>query len=192
MNDAFRMTNHETARRLRSPSSFVIRHSSFWFLVVALLSFTAVHAAETNAPARVIVVIGAAGEEEFGTAFAGWAETWTQAASKAGASVSLVGTTPDGTNDLSELETLLGAESKSSGQELWLVLLGHGTFAVNEAKFNLRGPDLSATNLAALLKPFTRPVAVLNCFSSSSPFLGALAANNRVVVPATRSGSEAN
>jgi hypothetical protein len=56
----------------------------------------------------------------------------------------------------------------------------------------LRGPDLSATELAEWLKPFRRPVIVIQCASSSSPFLNKLAAPNRVVVTATRSGHEAN
>ena len=72
------------------------------------------------------------------------------------------------------------------------MLIGHGTFDGKEAKFNLRGPDLSATELAAWLKPFRRPVIVINCASSSSPFLNQLSAPERIIVTATRSGYEDN
>ena len=143
-------------------------------------------------PPRLIVAVGAAGEDTFGTEFAAWSETWTQAAARAGASISVVGTKADSTNDLAELSALLAAEPKDGASDLWLVLLGHGTFAAGEAKFNLRGPDLSATNLVQQLQPFTRPVAVVACFSASGAFLKPLAAPNRVVLTATRSGSEAN
>jgi hypothetical protein len=46
--------------------------------------------------------------------------------------------------------------------------------------------------LALWLKPFTRPLAIINTASSSAPFLNKLSATNRVVVTATRSGHEQN
>ena len=72
------------------------------------------------------------------------------------------------------------------------MVIGHGTFDGKEAKFNLRGPDLSAADLAEWLKPFRRPVAVINCASASSPFINKLSATNRVIIAATRSGYEQN
>jgi hypothetical protein len=76
--------------------------------------------------------------------------------------------------------------------ELWIVLLGHGTFDGREAKFNLHGPDLSASTLSNLLSGFRRPVAIINAASCSAPFIKALARKDRVIVTATRSGSEEN
>lgn len=73
---------------------------------------------------------------------------------------------------------------------LWLVLIGHGTFDGRSAKFNLRGPDVSADELADWLRPCRRPLAVLDCTSGSAPFLNRLAGPGRVVVTATRSGQE--
>jgi len=75
---------------------------------------------------------------------------------------------------------------------LWLVLIGHGTFDGKEAKFNLRGPDCSASELAGWLQPFHRPVAVVNTASASGPFINKLSAPGRVVITATRSGNENN
>lgn len=141
----------------------------------------------------VIVAVGAAGEEEFGGEFAQWAELWEQASGKANAKHVVIGLGP--TNKVSDLELLkrtLEDELKESGAELWLVLIGHGTFDGKQAKFNLRGPDFSAGELAEWLKPFRRPVAVLNCASASSPFINKLSAPGRVIVTATRSGYEQN
>ena len=48
--------------------------------------------------------------------------------------------------------TLLNAltnEMAQSAEELWIVFIGHGTFDGRSAKFNLRGPDISADELAA-------------------------------------------
>jgi hypothetical protein len=72
------------------------------------------------------------------------------------------------------------------------VLIGHGTFDGKEAKLNLRGPDVSATELSEWLKPFQRPIAIIDTTSSSAPFLAKLAAPKRVIVSATRSGNEQN
>jgi hypothetical protein len=72
------------------------------------------------------------------------------------------------------------------------VFIGHGTFDGRSAKFNLRGPDISADDLAATLKPCKRPLAVIQCASASGPFLNALSAPGRVIITATRSGYEVN
>jgi hypothetical protein len=147
----------------------------------------------TSDRATVVIAVGAAGEQEFGKDFADWAALWAKAIEKAGAkgvSVGLAQT--NATSDLAWLKQALDHESTNSTAELWLVFIGHGTFDGKEAKFNLRGLDLSATELAAWLKPFRRPVVVINCASSSSPFLNKLSAPNRVIVTATRSGSEEN
>jgi hypothetical protein len=72
------------------------------------------------------------------------------------------------------------------------VLVGHGTFDGKEAKFNLRGADLSASELADWLKPFQRPLAIVDTSSASAPFLAKLAGPRRAVVTSTRSGYEQN
>jgi hypothetical protein len=75
---------------------------------------------------------------------------------------------------------------------LWLVLIGHGTNTRGVAKFNLRGPDVSAQELSQWLQPIQRPVVIVNCASASGPFVNALSAPNRIIVTATKSGSEQN
>ena len=148
--------------------------------------------AQTDQP-TVIVAVGAAGEEDFGKEFAKWSELWVQASDKAGAKHIVVGLNPtNAATDLSFLNQALAGEPTNSSAELWLVLIGHGTFDGKEAKFNLRGPDLSATDLAEWLKPFRRPVVVINCASASSPFINKLSASGRVIVTATKSGYEQN
>jgi len=94
--------------------------------------------------------------------------------------------------DLALLQRALEQEPKEGPAELWVVLIGHGTFDSKEARFNLRGPDVSASDLDVWLKPFHRPIVVINTASSSSPFLNKLSATNRVIITATRSGNEQN
>ena len=142
---------------------------------------------------KIILVVGAEGAPEFGQQFTAWTDRWSKAAAQASAPISIIGRdTPGEGEDKDALRKLLESETKASMQPLWLIFIGHGTFDGRVAKFNLRGPDISADELAALLKPHQRPLAIVNCTSSSAPFMNKLAGPNRVVVTATRSGSELN
>jgi hypothetical protein len=141
----------------------------------------------------VVVVVGASGTGEYATQFAQWAGLWQQACSQGGADFVAIGldegAEPD---DRKALQETLTRESRESAAALWLVLIGHGTFDGRTARFNLRGPDVSAADLAEWVKPVPRPVAVVNCASSSAPFLVKLSAPGRVVITATKSGFEHN
>jgi hypothetical protein len=73
---------------------------------------------------------------------------------------------------------------------LLLILLGHGTFDGDVAKFNLVGPDLTATEWAALLTGINGRLVVINTTEASFPFLEQLSAPNRVVITATHSAAQ--
>jgi hypothetical protein len=168
-----------------------------WLVLVGcLLSFLLPHElgrAETSAAPTVVVAVGAPGEEEYGRQFAAWADQWRTLAQHAGAHCFAIGLGPtNAVTDREQLDRALAELPRESAQELWLVLLGHGTFDGQDAKFNLRGPDLSAAQLASWLSSFRRPLAVINCASSSGPFLPALSGTNRAIVTATQSGYEQN
>ena len=76
---------------------------------------------------------------------------------------------------------------------LYLFLIGHGSFDGKESKFNLVGPDLSASDYNVLLTSLpTRRVVVLNMASASGEFIKSLAAKGRIVITATRNGQETN
>lgn len=171
---------------------------SAWFPARAAEASTApAQGATPETKPLVLVVVGAPGEEMFGSNFVHQAERWQNLAERAGARATLIGLTPtEGTpeppSDLDRLRAVIDAEPATTPAELWLILIGHGTFDGREARFNLRGPDLGATDLAAWLQRFQRPLAILNTASASAPFLRPLAGPNRVVISATRSGFEQN
>ena len=144
--------------------------------------------------ATVIVVAGAPGEGEFAADFAQQSEAWAKVSREAGAKLVTIGPgdTAGAATDRDRLQQALAAEPPAGNAELWVVLIGHGTYDGKEAKLNLRGPDVSATELAAWLKPIQRPLAVIDTTSSSAPFLNKLSAPGRVVISATRSGNEQN
>lgn len=149
--------------------------------------------AQNNQRPAVIVVVGAVGTPQYEAQFAEWAGLWEKACAKGNAKYTAIGLdkTQD-PNDRATLQEMLAHESRQGDEALWLVLIGHGTFDGRTAKFNLRGPDVSAEDLSEWLKPFSRPLAVINTASSSAPFLSTLSAPGRVIITATKSGFEQN
>jgi len=149
----------------------------------------------------LIVVQGAAGEEAYGKQFAQWRARWEAAGKQGGATVVVIGDKEEAQDDAegnaersdkSRLGAAIDVLKENQKDAVWIVLLGHGTFDGKTARFNLRGPDVSADELAQWLTPVECPVAIINCSSSSGPFLTALKGRNRIVITATRSGSEMN
>lgn len=150
-------------------------------------------AGKTTKP-TLILVVGANGAPQYEAMFAEWADRWFAAASQADFHCVVVGRdkeAPDQT-DKQRLRAIVDEAAKDKGVELWLVMIGHGTYDRREARFNLRGPDLSAVELAGWLKPVERPMAIINCASASAPFVPLLSGSKRVVIAATKSGAEQN
>lgn len=143
----------------------------------------------------LLLVVGMDGTPEYGAMFAAWADRWTLAAERGGVGVVKVSNHDGAGSGLPARERIrlaLDDEPKESADELWIVLIGHGTFDGRAARFNLVGPDLTADDLAGWLDRFERPVAVVNCASASGPFLTALSRPGRVILTATKSGQEQN
>jgi hypothetical protein len=142
--------------------------------------------------ADVLVVIGAEGAPEYAPLFAEWSQRWERAAQTGHAVAKVIGREEAATDDRDLLQQALADAAKETERPLWLVLIGHGTFDRKLAKFNLRGPDVSAAEMNDWLKPLTRPVALIDNTASSAPFLNAVAGPKRIVITATKSGSEHN
>ena len=151
-------------------------------------------AADPAPKQSVIVAVGAEGTAEFGKSFRESAERWQQAAEQGEADFLMVGLNEEKeTTDLELLNRRLVKEAAiETAEPLWLVLIGHGTFDGTTARFNLRGPDISPRDLGEWLKDAMRPIVVIDCTSCSSPFLNELSGPRRVVLTATKSGSEQN
>jgi hypothetical protein len=161
-------------------------------LIVILIISGAV-AAEAADRQSVIVVVGAAGTEEFGEQFTEWSDAWADVAKRANADFTRIGRESTGdTSDLDAVSQAVAAVNREGTEPLWIVLIGHGTFDGRQAKFNLRGPDLTASELNEWLKPLQRTVILINCASASSPFMNKLAGDNRIIVTSTKNGYQYN
>lgn len=77
--------------------------------------------------------------------------------------------------------------------ELVLTLIGHGSFDGVEYKFNLVGPDVSASELAAMCdKVRAQRQLIVDTTSASGGAVQALERPGRAVIVATKSGTEKN
>ena len=93
------------------------------------------------------------------------------------------------------LTNVLGSVAREAKPEddLILTLIGHGSFDGTEYKFNLIGPDISASELAALCDRVpARRELVVNTTSASGGSMAALQRPGRAVIAATKSGTEKN
>ncbi len=154
---------------------------------------------------RFCVVVGAAGESEYGEQFLAWAKPW-QLMEREKSTVTSIGieSSESGrtiTNAIAEggavatdKERLLKwvAEASDANEQNWLILIGHGTHDGKSTKFNLNGPDIAAEELARSLDGMPGPWILVVCSASSGPFISKISGPGRIVVTATKSGSEQN
>lgn len=171
-------------------------------VVLAALMWWAAPAAGQDS--HLLVVVGLGGGDEYRELFGGWATELVEAAT------TRYGLAREHVVYLAEREGAVGADGRSTregieaaverlasaarpGDRVFVVLFGHGSFADGEARFNLPGPDLTAAEFAVMLDRFAaQSVAFVNTASSSGAFLEPLAAPNRAVLTATRTGGERN
>ena len=159
-------------------------------------------------PARgdyLLIVTGASGAPEFATRFDRTATTLMDALLEAGvptANVVWLAEDPERTggratarSTRAELEKALVALAGRvrDGDQLLILLVGHGSHEGADARINLPGPDITAAELASALTPLSSArVAVVNAASASGDFLPVLSARGRIVVTATKSSMERN
>ena len=93
---------------------------------------------------------------------------------------------------LTETLAQIAREAKAEDQ-FTLILIGHGTFDGEEYKFNLPGPDISGEDLAILCdRILAKRQLIVNTTSASGGSIGALQRAGRIVIAATKTGTEKN
>jgi hypothetical protein len=159
-----------------------------------------------HAQTRLVVISGLAGEPKYAESFHAWSASLVDAARSryglADSSIVWLAEQPakapgriTGKSTKETIErTLEGLATRMrAGEQLVLVLVGHGSSQGDGARLTLPGPDVAAADLARLLAKFgTRRVAVVVAASASGEFVPALSAPGRVVITATKSGFERN
>ena len=179
---------------LTTPEGFaMIYRLAIVLIIFCFLTAPSLSAAQDPNANEIIIVVGAPGSDEFQQEFAESLSLWRTACQKGHADYTILAGEPStGNTHYETLKQKLSETPKETADPLWIVFIGHGTFDGRTAKFNLIGPDISATELSQWLEPIKRPVAVINATSSSAPFINRLTAPGRVIITATRDGYEQN
>jgi hypothetical protein len=85
------------------------------------------------------------------------------------------------------------AHEAKADDRLIVTLIGHGSYDSVEYKFNLPGPDISGEELAALCdRVAAKRQLIVNTTSASGGSIGALEKPGRIVIAATKTGTEKN
>lgn len=156
-------------------------------LITALLFSSLAIAAAQESDLKIIALMGAGGMDEYETAFAETAVVWAEAAEHGGAEFELIGGEVDAEDGAEQLEKAIAA---TKSKELWLVLIGHGSYDGRTAKFNARGPDFTGEQLAGWLEKYQGDLTVINTASASGRFIADLAKPGRTVITATKNEAE--
>ncbi len=170
-----------------------------WLLVIAAAAFLGPPAPVLAADRYALVIIGAAGEPKYEESYGVWQANLTSAFT------GRLGFPADRVAFLSERaeagiekatadqlrRTVAGLRSRLRPDDLLLVILiGHGTFDGERAKFNIVGPDLDDSAWAELLRGVPGRLVIVNTTGASFPFLQSLSTPGRVVVTATDSAAQ--
>jgi hypothetical protein len=155
---------------------------------------------------HVVVITGVAGDEAHAKQFHAWAKIFIEAAKKRDGvpdadiiylaektEIDPASIRGRSTREVVEKTLRDIAATAKPNDELFVLLIGHGSFDGRQAAFNLPGPDLTAEEWTKLLAGFpTQRVVFVNTSSASGAFLPTIAAPGRTIVTATRTGGEKN
>jgi hypothetical protein len=141
-----------------------------------------------------ITIAGLGGEPDYEQRFAGLARELDKLLKDSGGDIhayTLSGKDATRTR-VNEIFGTLAREAKPE-DDLVVILIGHGSFDGADYKFNLPGPDISGSELAALCdKVVAKRQLVVNTTSASGGSVAALKKSGRAVITATKSGTEKN
>jgi hypothetical protein len=156
------------------------------FLLLMTAALTA------HAGSFYLTVAGLGGEDDYEQRFTGQASDITKLlANEPGAKVvSLSG--KDATKENIETKLKEIATQAKAEDTFVLLLIGHGSYDDLDYKLNIPGHDITATDLKALLDKIPARQVVVNATSASGGALEKLQKPQRVVISATKSGTERN
>jgi hypothetical protein len=157
---------------------------------IALLFLGAALAAKADT--YFLTVAGLGAEQEYEQRFSGWAKDLDKIVrGEPGAKVETL-TGKDATKANLEAKLRAIAAQAKADDSVVVTLIGHGTYDDRDYKFALPGPDISGAELAQLLDRIQARVLVVNTTSSSGGSIPILQKAKRVVITATKTGTEKN
>ena len=159
-----------------------------------LLAATCLLALEAHAATFYVIVGGLGGEPDYEQRFTTAANDLDRIFKSAGPTArvyTLVGAQATAARLRDTINTV-EREAKAD-DDFALILIGHGSFDGVEYKFNLPGPDVTATEIAAMCdRVRSRRQLIVATTSASGGAVQALEKPGRAVIAATKSGTEKN
>lgn len=138
-----------------------------------------------------ILCAGLGGEPDYDTRFVSLVQDAAKLLASPGSMVIPL-TGADASKD-SLKSSIARATAATSAEDIIVVtLIGHGTHDGADYRFNLPGPDLTAVELDQWLAPARARTVVVLATSASGGAVQTLRGPNRVIISATRSGTEKN
>jgi hypothetical protein len=146
-----------------------------------------------SADTYALIVSGLGGESQYEQKFRSQAEAMARAAEKlTGDQARVIALSDAQANRESvrgALRTLAARADKND--RLMIVLIGHGSFDGDEYRFNLPGPDLTATELGRLLDQIDAgEQLIVNATSASGAVIDRWRRAGRIIISATKNGGE--
>jgi hypothetical protein len=148
-------------------------------------------ALSAHAASYYVTISGLGGEPDYDQRFKMWADDIDSTIKKAGGAT--VSTLVNPTREQVRARFAELAKTAKPDDSLVVMLIGHGSFDGVDYKFNLTGPDITGAELAALMDhvPASRQ-CVVNMTSTSGGAIATLRRPNRIVITATKAGTEKN
>lgn len=146
----------------------------------------------SHAETFYVTVAGLGGEQEYEQRFTGWAKEIEQVLkNEPNAKIeTLMGAQATRANIQARLADI--AKQAKADDNVILFMIGHGSFDEGGYKFNIPGPDVTGNDLGAWLDKIPAHIAVINMTSASGGIISAAQKPRRVVITATKSGTEKN
>lgn len=167
----------------------------YFLLFLVFVAF----ALSAGADPFALIVCGSGGDEEFSERFREWGSrlyrVMTQTLQFEGENVSLL---MDGEGETPSLESIQNALTTLGNRigpedDLFILMVGHGSHLLGVSKINVPGPDVSADALAEWINSLTpRRTVVINAASASAGFINVLSGPDRIICTATKSIEEKN
>jgi hypothetical protein len=155
---------------------------------------------------HLIIIAGIGGEQQYTTTYYEWgarlADVAVQRWGVRPEDITFLAEKPDmdaaridGRSTKQDIDAALRAVAGAArpADQVFITLIGHGSYQAGEGRFSLPGPDLTGAEFSIMLGQLgDRRVIVANTASASGEFVRPLAAANRIVIASTRSGMERN
>jgi hypothetical protein len=170
----------------------VLRNASL--LMAICIACAGISARTAQAAPYYVTVAGLGGEPDYDQRFTGLANDLDKLFKPSGGDAHVFTFTGSDATKARLTDTLAQVAREAKPDDAFtLILIGHGTYDGEEYKFNLTGPDISGDELAVLCNRIAaKRQLIVNTTSASGGSIGALQRAGRVVIAATKSGTEKN